>query len=95
MLLMETLSNEEINNDNILTEKMKNLTLNLSSARPIDEAISTRGGVEISELTDHFESKKIKGLYFSGEMLNWDAPTGGYLLQGCFSIAHKISKSYK
>ena len=94
MLLMELLSKEELNDDIILVEKIKNLTINLKSARPIDEAISTRGGVEISELTDHFESKKIKGLYFSGEMLNWDAPTGGYLLQGCFCLSRKVSENF-
>lgn len=89
MLLMEILSKEEIKNNQVVAQVIKRLELHLEVARPIDEAISTGGGVDLSEVSEDFESKKIKGLYFLGEMLNWDAPTGGYLLQGCFSIANR------
>lgn len=73
-------------------DRIKNLPLKLERPRPIDEAISTSGGVKFSELTKNFESKKIPGLYFAGEMLDFDAPTGGYLLQGCFSTASRLIK---
>jgi predicted flavoprotein YhiN len=59
----------------------------LTAIRPIDEAISTSGGVCFSQLSESLESKSIPGLFFSGEMLDYEAPTGGYLLQACFSTA--------
>ena len=65
---------------------MKNTTLTILGTAPIDEAISTVGGVKREELTDHFELKKIPNSFCIGEMVDWDAPTGGYLLQGCFSM---------
>lgn len=73
-------------------ELVKRLPLKLERARPIDEAISTSGGVSFCGLTEYFESQKISGLYFAGEMLDFDAPTGGYLLQGCFSTAFRVVK---
>jgi uncharacterized flavoprotein (TIGR03862 family) len=77
-------------NENITAELIKALPIKLHNIRPIDEAISTSGGVRFNGLTDHFESKEIKGLYFAGEMLDFEAPTGGYLLQGCFSTANRV-----
>ncbi|MDA8792161.1 TIGR03862 family flavoprotein [Bacteriovoracaceae bacterium] len=74
-----------------ITAKMiKELPIRLERARPINEAISTSGGVKFSGLSSFFESKSITGLYFAGEMLDFDAPTGGYLLQGCFSTANRV-----
>ena len=80
--------------ENINAQKIKSFEVVLNSIRPIDEAISTSGGIRLSGLTDHFESKKIKGLYFCGEMLDFEAPTGGYLLQGCFSTAYRVCQSF-
>lgn len=71
-------------------KSIKSLKIELSGVRPIDEAISTSGGVCFSELTDHFELKSIPGVFIGGEMLDFEAPTGGYLLQGCFSSAFRI-----
>lgn len=75
-----------------LAKELKNLKLELTEAAPIDEAISTSGGVMFKELTDSFELKKLPGFYVCGEMLDFEAPTGGYLLQGCFSSAFRVSK---
>ena len=75
--------------------KIKNIPIQLNSLRPIDEAISTSGGICFSDLTDSMESKKIPGLYFAGEMLDYEAPTGGYLLQGCFSSSFVIANTLK
>jgi uncharacterized flavoprotein (TIGR03862 family) len=68
-----------------LAQTAKNLSLTLKGPRPLAEAISTAGGIAWSELTDDLMLKKIPGVFAAGEMIDWDAPTGGYLLQGCFS----------
>ena len=94
LLILEILNKNEINDDYLISKKIKKIPIRLRNARPIDEAISTGGGIDINEVDDYFKSKKHRGLYFAGEMLNWDAPTGGYLLQGCFSIAHRVTKSF-
>ncbi len=54
---------------------------------PIDRAISTAGGVTFDQLTDNFMLAEHPGVFVAGEMLDWEAPTGGYLLQACFSTA--------
>ena len=66
-------------------ERTKNFVLRLESPRPIAEAISTAGGVRWSELTHALMLEKMPGVFLAGEMIDWEAPTGGYLLQGCFS----------
>jgi uncharacterized flavoprotein (TIGR03862 family) len=85
ILLKELLLPEDFQNNKVLASKLKDLQLELSSPRPIDEAISTSGGVCFSELNKNLELNKISGIYIAGEMLDFEAPTGGYLLQGCFS----------
>lgn len=75
-----------------VAEVVKNLKISFNGIRPIDEAISTSGGVLFSELTEFFELKKRPLNYVVGEMLDFDAPTGGYLLQGCFSTAARAVK---
>ena len=72
---------------------LKNLTLNVKSLRPIDEAIVTAGGVDINEVNpSSMESKKLKGLYFAGEVLNLQAYTGGFNLQIAFSTGYLAGK---
>ena len=71
---------------------IKSLPLLLTATHPIDRAISTAGGIKQSELTPHFMLYKKPGLFCAGEMLDWEAPTGGYLLQGCFSTAVTASE---
>jgi uncharacterized flavoprotein (TIGR03862 family) len=63
----------------------KHLSLTLRSVEPIDRAISTAGGVMWSEIDDSFMLRAMPGVFVAGEMLDWEAPTGGYLLQGCLS----------
>jgi uncharacterized flavoprotein (TIGR03862 family) len=72
---------------------LKNTPLKISKTRPMDEAISTAGGVCFDQLDKSFMSLKYPGLYFCGEILDWDAPTGGYLLQGCFSQAYHVAQN--
>lgn len=57
----------------------------VTQTRPIDEAISSAGGVPFSELTDGLMLKRCPGIFVAGEMLDWEAPTGGYLLTACFA----------
>lgn len=85
-LLRTFLTKEEYINKNILSEKIKALPLTILSAAAIDEAISTTGGIQLTEVSESFELKRLKNTYCIGEMLNWNAPTGGYLLQACFSM---------
>ena len=66
----------------------KNLRLEIIKTRPLVEAISTAGGISFDELDSNMMLKKIPGFYIAGEMADWEAPTGGYLLQGCFSTAY-------
>ena len=58
----------------------------------IARAISSAGGIAFEELTENFQLKNVPGCYAVGEMLDWEAPTGGYLLQACFSTAVAAAK---
>jgi uncharacterized flavoprotein (TIGR03862 family) len=68
-----------------LADAIKSLPLRLVATRPLDEAISTAGGVSFEELDEHLMLRKLPGVYCAGEMLDWEAPTGGYLLTACFA----------
>lgn len=84
-LLFELLEKTSLNDPIELAKSIKNLPIRLISARPISEAISTAGGVAFSELDDELMLKKFPGTFCAGEMLDWEAPTGGFLLTACFS----------
>lgn len=93
LLLLKTfLSKEEFTNPETLSSSIKNLKIDVSALGPIDEAISTVGGLAINEINEHYELKKMPRNYAIGEMLDWDAPTGGYLLQACFSMGYRLAK---
>jgi uncharacterized flavoprotein (TIGR03862 family) len=66
--------------------------LTLRGQRPIEEAISTAGGVSWEELDDDLMLWRRPGIFCAGEMIDWDAPTGGYLIQGCFSTATRAAQ---
>ena len=68
-----------------LAERVKSLPLRLVGARPIERAISSAGGVALAELDAGFMLRRLPGVFVAGEMLDWEAPTGGYLLQAAFS----------
>ena len=70
-----------------LAYRIKNLPLTIHGLASIKRAISTAGGVQLSELTCDFMLKSRPGVFVAGEMLDWDAPTGGYLLQAAFATA--------
>jgi hypothetical protein len=85
-LLKNELSKEEFLNPNVLVSKIKSLLLLVNSAAELDEAISTTGGVDLKSVDENFQIKQLPNQYCIGEMLDWNAPTGGYLLQACFSM---------
>ncbi len=68
-----------------LAAAVKALPLRLARPRPVAEAISTAGGVRFEDLDDGFAARAAPGLRFAGEMLDWEAPTGGYLLTACLA----------
>jgi uncharacterized flavoprotein (TIGR03862 family) len=84
-LLREFLSKDEFGNIERLADAIKSLSIPLVAPRPIDEAISSAGGVLFEELDEHLMLKKLPGVFCAGEMLDWEAPTGGYLLTACFA----------
>lgn len=69
-----------------LAPNIKRLPLTLLGSAPLDEAISTTGGIALTAVSDHYELLHIPHTFCIGEMLDWNAPTGGYLLQACFSM---------
>jgi predicted flavoprotein YhiN len=75
-----------------LANLAKNLTIPLTGPGPIEEAISSAGGVSFEGLDENLMVKRLPGLFVAGEMLDWEAPTGGYLLQGCFSTGTRAAK---
>lgn len=70
---------------------LKNFEIKLEGPQPLQEAISSRGGVKWSELTHAWALKKFPGIFCAGEMVDWDAPTGGYLLQACVSSSRFVA----
>ena len=84
-LLREVLSAEQLNNPVTLAHAIKSLPLILSAARPLDEAISSAGGIKFESLDAKLMLRDLPGVFCAGEMLDWEAPTGGYLLTACFA----------
>ena len=68
-----------------LARAIKHLPVLLTACRPLDEAISSAGGVAFPALDEMLMVKSLPGVFCAGEMLDWEAPTGGYLLTACFS----------
>ena len=85
-MLREIVHASSFSNTEQLCTLIKSLPIKLIAARPIKEAISTAGGVEFEELDQNLMIKKKPGVYCTGEMLDWEAPTGGYLLTTCLAL---------
>jgi uncharacterized flavoprotein (TIGR03862 family) len=68
-----------------LAERINRVPISISDVAPIERAISTAGGIPFAALDDNFMLRQIPGTFAAGEMLDWEAPTGGYLLQACFA----------
>ena len=90
-LLKQFCDKYTFSNPDLLLQTIKAVPIKLKSAGPLDEAISTIGGIALDEIDSHFQVKKMPNVYAIGEMLDWYAPTGGYLLQGCFSMGYTLA----
>ncbi len=84
-LLREFVSKEDFANVQPLAHFIKNLPIPLIATRPLDEAISSAGGVRFESLDEQLMVRSVPGVFCAGEMLDWEAPTGGYLLTACFA----------
>ena len=73
-----------------LAKAIKQIPLPIKGLQPIEEAISTVGGISLEAINLDFSLKKFPSIYLIGEMLDWDAPTGGYLLQACFAMGKSM-----
>jgi hypothetical protein len=81
-LLREVLETELLTQADLVASTLKKFPLTLESYRPIEEAISSAGGLAFENLDEHLMLKDFPGVFCVGEMLDWEAPTGGYLLTG-------------
>jgi hypothetical protein len=84
-LLREFVPREDFASVNALAHFIKNLPVPLIATRPLDEAISSAGGVTFESLDEYLMLRSMPGIFCAGEMLDWEAPTGGYLLTACFA----------
>jgi uncharacterized flavoprotein (TIGR03862 family) len=84
-LLREFVPKDEFADMGRLAFYIKNLPVPLTAPRPLDEAISSAGGVTFESLDEHLMLKKLPGVFCAGEMLDWEAPTGGYLITACMA----------
>ncbi len=90
-LLKACLSKQDFTDVNKLSVNIKKFKLTIINTATIEESISTVGGISLNEINENFELKKLPGHFVIGEMLDYDAPTGGYLLQSCFSMAKYLA----
>lgn len=91
-LLKTSTTKEEFLDLVFMSKLIKKFPIKVLAAAPIDEAISTYGGVSFDALTEYFELKEISNHFCIGEMVEWNAPTGGYLLQACCSMGVYLAK---
>ena len=91
-LLHECLAHEVLADPHKLAMAIKALPLRLSAPRPLDEAISSAGGVPFEALDAHLMIRSLPGVFCAGEMLDWEAPTGGYLLTASIAGGHRAGQ---
>ncbi|MEP7456683.1 TIGR03862 family flavoprotein [Phyllobacterium sp. SB3] len=95
-LLRTFAGDHDLADPDVISKLIKNLPIAVLRPRPIAEAISSAGGVEWNSIGLNYMVKAIPGLFVAGEMLDWEAPTGGYLLTACFATgraaAHGITE---
>jgi uncharacterized flavoprotein (TIGR03862 family) len=91
-LLHEVLSKAEFNDAPTLARTIKRLPVRVRGQRPLAEAISTAGGVRFDALDGNLMLHALPGVFCAGEMLDWEAPTGGYLLTACFASGRAVGQ---
>jgi predicted flavoprotein YhiN len=75
-----------------LADTIKALPIPLLRPRPVAEAISSAGGIALDDLDENYMLKPLPGLFAAGEMLDWEAPTGGYLLTACLAMGRAAAR---
>jgi uncharacterized flavoprotein (TIGR03862 family) len=93
--LRKFVSKENYNSAEQLAKQIKAFKIGIQSFRPIDEVISSAGGVATTELTPSGQLVKMDTIYCCGEMVDWDAPTGGYLIQACVSSGYVAGQAIR
>jgi uncharacterized flavoprotein (TIGR03862 family) len=88
-------SKERFLNPKELTKAIKEFSIGIKGFRPIEEVISCAGGVSDTEISESGELNKFPNVFVAGEMIDWDAPTGGYLIQGCVSSGYVTGRAIK
>lgn len=83
---------EPFNSAESIAATVKGCELRLTGPRPLAEAISSAGGIRWSELDSSLMVRRLPGVFAAGEMIDWEAPTGGYLMQGCFSAGTRAAR---
>jgi predicted flavoprotein YhiN len=91
-LLNEVLAREVLADPAGLASAIKALPLHVVATRPLDEAISTAGGVRFEAMDDALMLRALPGVFCAGEMLDWEAPTGGYLLTACMATGRRAAQ---
>jgi uncharacterized flavoprotein (TIGR03862 family) len=91
-LLFEVLGKEAGNDLETVARTLKRLPLTLARPRPMVEAISTAGGVRIEAMNEGLMLSTLPGVFCAGEMVDWEAPTGGYLLTACYASARRAAE---
>lgn len=91
-LLHEFIPKEDFTDPAKLAAAIKRLPVPLVRPRPLDEAISSAGGVTFESVDEHLMLKNLPGVFCAGEMLDWEAPTGGYLLTACFASGRVVAR---
>jgi uncharacterized flavoprotein (TIGR03862 family) len=91
-LLHELLPKDALHDPARLAAAIKGLPVTLARPRPVEEAISTAGGVRFEALDDNQMLRAMPGVFCAGEMLDWEAPTGGYLLTACFATGRAAAQ---
>jgi predicted flavoprotein YhiN len=76
----------------LLAAAIKALPITLAATRPLDEAISSAGGVRFEAMTEDLMLRALPGVFCAGEMLDWEAPTGGYLLTACLASGRRAAQ---
>ncbi|MFM6993009.1 MAG: NAD(P)/FAD-dependent oxidoreductase, partial [Rhodoferax sp.] len=84
-VLVEVLGKDGMNDATRLAAAIKPLPIAVHRPRPVAEAISTAGGVRLEGLSPQLMLQRLPGVFCAGEMLDWEAPTGGYLITACLS----------
>lgn len=91
-LLWEFVPKKDIDNPEKLATYLKALPIPLIAPRPLDEAISTAGGIPFETLDENLMLKQMPGVFCAGEMLDWEAPTGGYMITACCATGRAAGK---